>query len=58
MEVNPQLVMDSLDWEFNVSEVFFLRDLEQSNKAWFRSWLEKIEKGKTIFVLWIPNESH
>ncbi len=36
VEVNPQLIMDSLDWALNVSEVLYLRDMEEAHKLWFR----------------------
>ena len=43
--------MDSLDWEYKVTEDFFLRELEKSNIVWFCSWLEKVEQGKTFSSL-------
>jgi hypothetical protein len=36
VEVNPQLIMDSLDWALNVSEVLYLRDMEEAHKLLFR----------------------
>ena len=41
--------MDSLDWDYEVTEVLFLRKFEEESKVWFRCWLEKVDEGKTLF---------
>ena len=41
--------MDSLDWDYEVTEVLFLRKFEEESIVWFRCWLEKVDEGKTLF---------
>ena len=45
MSASMELIMESLDWDYAISPIFFLREQEKANKAWFQTYLENISKG-------------
>ena len=44
MSALTELIMESLDWDYAISPIFFLREQEKANKAWFQTYLENISK--------------
>lgn len=45
MSASTELIMESLDWDYAISPIFFLREQEKANIAWFQTYLENISKG-------------